>query len=388
MIAGLIALGWYGYLQWREGQVRLTFVGVAGGVPALELTAFPDRLTFTSPSPPPPFGELSLAAAVAGGDGKAMAHATLDGDLVPGRAVVRYRGEGVGAGIVFVELGKEFEPIQLTAPRTIRGRVVEPVGFWEFGWRCAGVRPVPAAEIIAMAGGEHGIEIGSTTADDEGRFELTGIAADVHPLSLRVRVLGFELQHVEAVPLTADDVDGSLDDPVLLAVQRTELLRGRVETPPGLDPSDLWVLARGLPGVQAQPERDGSFELDHLPPGVSPRLLVHGLGDFFGCPEITASRGTAALFRVVPAGVVRGRVVDRETSEPLAGALVFPGDAVAVRSDADGYFELVHVMPGAVEITAQYKQRLKRRRHYMRFGRVRVDVVGGEASEGVVIEVD
>lgn len=373
LIVALVALGLLGVREWRAGRVTLTFVRSDGAVPPLELTIYPDRLTFTAPSPPPPIGQLVL-------DGENSA--TLDGDLVPDRAVVRYRGDGVGAGIVFVELGGDPAPIELGAPRAVEGRVGEPIGFWSFGWRSAGLRPIADAEVIAMAGGERGIPVASTTSGEDGRFVLSGIGADVHPLSLRVRAAGYELAHL---PVPARDATA----PVVAAIQPTKVLRGLVRAPAAVDLTSLCVLARGLPGVQTSPAADGSFELDHLPPEAEPRLLVHGLGDFYGSSEVRADRDGSVRLDVLAAGVVRGRVVDGESGTPIAGALVFPGDATAVRSAADGTFELVQVLPGRVELTAQYEQReKKRRRKKVRFGRTRIEVRGGETLDGVVLTVD
>ncbi|MCA8951101.1 MAG: carboxypeptidase regulatory-like domain-containing protein [Planctomycetes bacterium] len=371
-IAGLIALAAFGVREWLAGRVTLTFVRSGGAVPALALTVFSDRLTFTSPSPPLPLGQVEVAS------GHSV---TLDRGLVPQRAVVRYAGDGVGTGVVFVELGRELAPIELVAPRAIRGRVGEPIGFWAFGWRCAGLRPVGGAEITAMAGGEHGIAIGTATADAEGNFELTGISPAAHPLSLRVRAPGHALAHV-AVP-------GAGGEPVVAALEPTRALHGDVATPADFDPTTLWVLARGLPGVQARPARDGSFTLDNLPPSAEPRLLLFGLGDHYGCREVRAGRDEPVRLEVVVAGVVRGRVVDRETGAPIGGALVFPDDAPAVRSRADGGFELTRVLPGTVELTAQYEQPIKgRRRGKQRLGRQQIEVRGGETLADIVLQLE
>ena len=273
-IAGLVALG---VRHWQAGRVTLTFVHATGAVPPLELTVFADRLTFTGPSPPAALGQRQVEGA----------SATLAGDLVPERAVVRYRGDGVGAGIVFVTLGDDIAPIELGPARTIRGSVVEPLGFWAFGWRPAGTRAVGGAEIIAMAGGEQGIEIARTVADENGDFVLPGIAAAVDALSLRVRAPGFELGHVDVSthrPRTSAD-----PDIVVAPVRRTKPVRGRVLGPDDVDLEGLWVLARGLPGVQVRPDADGTFELDHVPPRAQLRLLVHGLGPFFACADVRAA---------------------------------------------------------------------------------------------------
>ncbi len=371
-IAGLVALG---VRHWQAGRVTLTFVHATGAVPPLELTVFADRLTFTGPSPPAALGQRQVEGA----------SATLAGDLVPERAVVRYRGDGVGAGIVFVTLGDDIAPIELGPARTIRGSVVEPLGFWAFGWRPAGTRAVGGAEIIAMAGGEQGIEIARTVADENGDFVLPGIAAAVDALSLRVRAPGFELGHVDVSthrPRTSAD-----PDIVVAPVRRTKPVRGRVLGPDDVDLEGLWVLARGLPGVQVRPDADGTFELDHVPPRAQLRLLVHGLGPFFACADVRAEPGSVPELRIVPAGLVRGRVVDHETGEPIAGALVYAKNTATVRTDVHGHFELPHIEPGRVEVITQVETRTKKRRRQVRFGRADVDVRAGAEQAGVEIQV-
>lgn len=369
----MMALALWGFFEWRAGRVTINFTRVGGPVPDLELTVFPDQLSFMTPSPPLALGQVRIAS---GGS------ATFDSGLVPQRAVIRYRGAGIGTGVVFVELGKEIDAIALQPPRTVRGRVGEPAGFWSFGWRSGGLRPVADAEVVALAGGQHGVEVARTVALADGHFELSGISAAAHPLSLRVRAPGYAVNHV-AVPGNA------MGEHVVVAVEKTRRLRGKVDAPAGIDRTTLCVLARGLPGVQVFPNSDGSFVLDHLPPAVEPRLFVYGLGPLHGCAEVRAKRDADVLLTVVPAGVVRGTVTDKLTGEPLAGALVFAGDQPAVRSDADGKFELTQVLPGNVELTAQHrKRRPKRRDGPVRFGRARIELRGGETVDGVVVWID
>ncbi len=233
-----------------------------------------------------------------------------------------------------------------------------------------------------MAGGEHGIEVAAARADEQGRFQLTGIAPGLHPLSLRIRAESYALGHV-------DVVDRDDDRPVIAAVQPTTRLRGSITAPAAVDLTAVCVLVRGLPGVQVYPAANGAFVLDHLPPAVEPRLFLYGLDAFHACAEVRAQRDEEVALEVVEAAVVRGRVIDSQTKEPIAGALVFAGEAAAVRSDENGRFELIQVLPGAVELTAQYETPTKkRRRGRVRFGRMRVTPQGGETLDGIELLVD
>ncbi|MCA8976411.1 MAG: carboxypeptidase regulatory-like domain-containing protein [Planctomycetes bacterium] len=382
VVTALIALGalivWL-WSQWRAGHVTLTFSaaaiaeGVTGTLPDLQLTIFPDRLSYETPSPP-----IALASVDLNGD----LAATLDGSQVPGRAVVRYRGPDVGAGVVYVELGKPVPPIELERPRSIRGRVGEPIGFWCFGWRSSGMRPVADAEVIAMAGGEHGVALATARTDPDGNFVLTGVAASVRPLSVRVLAADHAITHVE-VPAAGDERE------VIAAVQSAPAVRGAISAPRDVDVQGLRILARGLPGVETSPGVDGSFVLEHIPPEFEPRLIVYGLGPFHSCREVRATRQGEVGLTVEPAGRVRGTVVDAFSGNLLVGAHVFAADGAATQTDADGAFELAHVLPGSIEITAQYEppRRPRRKPDPMRLGRGRVELAAGQTLEGIRIQV-
>jgi len=354
----------------EQARHRVTLVFERNGPAStpIELTFFPDRLAFAAPSPPLPLGECRV-------DGDSI---TLGRDLVPEQGVVRYRAEGFGAGYAYVRLGEPAPPLRLRPPATLRGRVGEPVAFWCYGWRCAGLRPVAGAEVLLMGGGEHGIEIVRTTTDADGRFELGGFDRGLDGLGLRVRAAGFELAHASLTTAEPEPV---------VAMQRGEVCRGALAAPAGVDPSRLLVLARGLPGVQAQPDAAGAFVLDHLPRDMTPRLIVAGLGPLWAHAPARANTKAPLRIEIVSAAVVRGRVLDSTSRAPLAGALVQCGEQAAVRSDGDGRYELPHQLPGDVEIEAQWDVVDPRRRRTSYFGRTAVRLTAGSTHESVDIEV-
>ncbi len=372
LIAGLLAFGAFrGWDAWRRSLTTFDAVHLAGGtVPELELTFFPDQLAFTTPSPPPPLGTARLPVA---------AKLTVGQDLVPGRAVVRYAGPGVGAGMVFVESGKPVT-IALEQPVALFGRVVERRRFWWLGWR-SGLVPVVGAEVIAMGGGEHGVPLGNATTGDDGSFELEGIAAGSGTVALRVLGPTHSILHV-AVDRKALEEGGPT-----IRLEPSPVRRGRLVFPPGLRPEDLLVLARGLPGVQARPDATGGFELRHVPADVEPRLLLVGLPDEFAYTPPPARFGHDTTVEVVRGGTVRGLVVDAVSRHPLAGAHVWCGDGAAIRAGGDGTFELRQVVPGSVEVVAQYTYQPKNRRAIVRRGRTAATLVAGETRTGIVIEV-
>jgi hypothetical protein len=361
-------------LQWWDGRrVTIAFTMPEGSPPtAVELTFLPDQLAFAAPSPPPPIGTLQLGAA---------SGVTVGGDLVPGQAAVRYAAKGYGTGFRFVRLGQPVPPIALRPGRTLRGRVGESIGFWAFGWRCAGLAPVVGAEVLALGGDEHGVVLGRAEVDGEGRFAVVDLDPGLEAVTLRVRATGFAIQHLR-VPCRVDE------PPPIVALQRTEPVRGRVALPPGVDPATLRVLARGLPGVEAVPAADGSFVLENVPPGLDPRLLLHGLAAPWTHAPARASRRQTVQIDVVAGAVLLGVVVDSLTKHPLAAALVFCGDDITVRADDRGRFELPRVLPGLVEIGAQIEIQVGRRRPTVRTGRQRVAATGGQTVDDIVVPID
>jgi hypothetical protein len=340
LCAGGAAAVWLVMRAHAASHATLAFENVAGGVPPLELTFFPERLAFTAPSPPPPIGDLRLDGA---------SSVTVAADLVPQRAVVRYRGPGIGTGYAHVELGAPLPPIKLRAPTPFAGRVGEPIGFWCFGWRCAGLQPVAGAEVVVMGGGEHGVPLASTATDADGRFVVEGVDASLEGLGLRVRAPGFALAHEPLGRVRAERTTYPV-----VALARARVCAGRVHAPPQLDLSRVHVLARGLPGVHTVPAADGHFVLDHVPLGVVPRVVLHGLPPTWTHDTVRVG-DTPLRIDVVPGAVVRGRVVDAETGRPLADALVWCGDHDPVRSGADGRYELARLLPGRVEIEAKWE---------------------------------
>jgi hypothetical protein len=365
----LAAVGaWHGWQYVLAHRVTITFVDVPPT--GVELSFFPDQLAFAAPSPPPPLGRLTLDAAAV----------TVGSELVPDQAVMRYRAPGVGTGYRHVRLGQLLPPIRLRAPASVRGRVVEPVGAWSYGWRCAELRPVAGAEVLVMGGGEHGVELAQARSDEHGTFVVDGFDDELDGLGLRVRAPGFAIEHLP-LPRT----DGAAADVPVVALVRTRPRAGRIVAPPGFDATSLRVLARGLPGVETVPAADGTFVLDHVPPSVSPRLLLYGLPATLA--HASARAEPDVRIELVAAAAVRGRVVDATTREPLGGAMVFCGDDHAVRADAHGRFEIGQLPPGPAVVDAKYHYHV-RRRLQSRSGSLSVDLRSGETLDDVVVPIE
>jgi hypothetical protein len=197
-----------------------------------------------------------------------------------------------------------------------------------------------------------------------------------------VRAQGFALAHQPLGPPGQEDSDYTV-----VALARARTCAGRVVAPPEVAPAQLRVLARGLPGVHTVPTADGHFVLDHIPLGLEPRLLVDGLPATWTHLPARAGRQGAVVIEIVAGAAVRGRVLDATTRAPLADALVWCGEQDAVRTDADGRYELQRQLPGAVAIEAKWELVEGRRRTSFP-GSAPVDLVAGREHDGVDVLVD
>lgn len=373
-VVAMGALAVVGHRSWAAGRVTLTFHVGDAARPAtpLQLTVFPDVSAVTAPSPPQALAELTLAADAA---------LTLTADEVSSHAVVRFRGDGIGAGCVHVQLGQPMPAIALQPPGIARGRVVAPTAVWLNGWRCAGLRPVADAEVTVMTGGGIGIDLGVARTAADGTFTIAGIDTTRDGLGLRVRAAGCALAHAALQPdgvgvLTAGDV----------ALEQGAQRQGLIAAPPGFDCGSLLVLARGLPGVQTRPAADGRFTLDHLPERTEPRLLLLGVPPTLAHREASAAANAPVRIELVQAAMVRGRVRSA-IGKPAAGALVWIGDQDAVRTDDDGCFELVSQLPGEVAVQAQWESTDGRRRRHKWLAARRLQLAPGATVDGVELVV-
>lgn len=340
LVAAASASSWLAYDYYCDSHVTLMFANGEQPVPPLELTFYPEQLAFTSPSPPPALGQHRI---------EDQASIIVGGDLVPGHGVVRYRGEGVGAGFAYVKLGQEPPTIQLRAPQSLRGRIGEPIGYWFMGWRCAGVRPVANAEVVIMGGGEHGVDLATTRTDVEGRFTLTGFDGELDALGLRVRAPGFVIVHEHV-----DSLEQHAGERAVIALTPAEPRRGKLEISDGIDASELRLLARGLPGADAVASADGTFTLDHVPNDLEARIVVHGMRDNWAQTPARTKRGKVVTVSVVAGATLEGQILDHQL-QPVAGALVWVGDESPVRADSSGKYRLVQVLPGEATVTAQFQ---------------------------------
>lgn len=338
LVAAVAAGSFVAYGAYADRHVTLVFANGSQPVPALELTFYPEQLAFNSPSPPPAIGEHRM---------QDQRDVVIGDDLVPGHAVVRYRGEGVGAGFAYVRLGKKHPTIQLRPPQTLTGRVGEPIGFWCMGWRCAGIRPVANAEVVVMGGGEHGIDLATARTDEDGRFTVSGFDSELDALGLRVRAPGYAIVHESLIGHREHQGERTI-----IAVTPAPIRRGKLELNVDLDPTSLRLLARGLPGIDAVPEADGTFVFDNMPADLEARIIVHGLPENYSQSRARTSLDGVAKVVVGKGAIVIGRVLDYQL-QPVAGALVWIGEETAISTDASGNYRITRALPGSCTVMAQ-----------------------------------
>jgi len=337
----IASASWFGYRAWKGSRTVVTFVGIGGApVPPLELQLFAEQLSFHQPSPPAPYATRKLDE----GD-----TCVFGSEEVDRSALLRYSGPGIGTGYASITRGRQAE-IRLAAPTQLQGRVGAIEGVFAMGLRTLGMQPVAGARVIGMGGGEHGLALCEAVTDADGRFALAGFSSDLGALFVRVLADGYSLASSNQFL----DPNASVVVPML----PTKKITGRVALPAGLDASRLRVLAKGLPGVEARIAADGAFSLDHVPPQLEPRLLVHGLPIGFTHAQVNAHAGQDGIaIAIVPDVVLRGRVVERMRQLPMSGAMVWhdcgPIGGVTVHADEDGRFEIRGAPPGEIVLRAQ-----------------------------------
>lgn len=382
----LAVLGYAGYLAFTgyvAGRCTIIFLPAPGGVvPPLQLTFYPLSDLLVAPSPMQPLGQRELTDTAA---------LTVDGELVPGTAVLRYAGEGVGTGNIVVQLGKP-ATVQLAPPRSLRGRAV--------CWRpslCLTSLPFQAlagARVLAMGGGARGVPIGEAVTDADGWFELAGLDSDMASVGLRVADDGYAIDNFD-VPVHVTEVESpELLRQNLLITVPTRPVRGRVILPPDLQPKDLRLVARALPGVDAPIGADGSFSLDMMPPGVRPKLLVYGLPAHYTHREVRGAAGEEHLrIEILPATTISGWVLDRNTRQPIGGADVWHGSGpmgmVGTTTAPDGTFTIGEVAPGEVRLSAQHRGKAPgSTEQFVRRGHRDLIVEAGVPKERIIVTVE
>ena len=255
------------------------------------------------------------------------------------------------------------QELNLTLPRrpdggSVRGTIVDADG-----------KPVERASVVNR--GPSSRDLRETTTDDRGRYRLDDVYKGPHGHDLFIKAKGFAPQHLEFTP-------GSREHPAelnvtLLAGHR---IRGRVvDEQGGALPGVRVYYARGnrFPGIdfggKTTTDAEGRFELDSLPAESPFAFSKDGYSEMED-ETLPLDGAEEIVVTMQSAGVIRGRVVDDRTGEPLSsftvrvtfspddpsgglsGARAFGGEKFATRDGTFRLGEFVRGMPLQVIVEA------------------------------------
>jgi len=113
------------------------------------------------------------------------------------------------------------------------------------------------------------------------------------------------------------------------------------------------VLDRGT-----RTDEEGHFAFQGLPPGkvsVAASAGGYAVSEARIVEVVAGSRNTDVVFELQREGIVQGRIVDDQTGNPIARALVvfrppYPAGARRARSTSDGKFRLKGISPGTISV--------------------------------------
>lgn len=164
---------------------------------------------------------------------------------------------------------------------------------------------------------------------------------------------------------------GTDDDSLDLTLSPAGLIRGRVicEAEPkavaGLEVlGDAYHRERGLRwGGKAETDNQGRFEIGELQPGPLEVRIKFAAGAEWQAPgqqvEVNSGETTEVEFKLARAHLLKGRVVDAQTGEPIEGVGIYISQTPAGRianpapTDQDGYYTLCSLPGRAVVYVAR-----------------------------------
>lgn len=223
--------------------------------------------------------------------------------------------------------------------------------------------PVAGATVRALRSlnGASSLERTART-DDEGRFELAGLAEGRYELRVDAKP--------EFVPLVEKEVEAPAGG-MTLELERAATIEGIVVADDGAPLEQLTVLARpadpraasASAGTPEIVDRDaGRFRIDGIAPGRVV-VLARARGRIAArSTEIDLAAGEAreGLLLTLERGglALTGRVVDRASRGGLAGATVTPLDAPeqATATATDGSFSIEGLAPGQLRVAAAHPE--------------------------------
>lgn len=221
--------------------------------------------------------------------------------------------------------------------------------------------PVAGAKVRALRSLNGGSSLERTaTSDEEGRFELGGLAEGRYELHSEAKP--------EFVPLVAEGIEAPAGG-LTLELERAATLEGSAIADDGAPLEQLTVVARpvnprapsshaGTPEVVDR--ESGRFRIEGIAPG---RFVVHArargrLAARSAELDLAAGERREGLVLTLERGglALSGRVVDRASRAGLSGATVTPLDAPeqATTTASDGSFSIEGLTAGQLRVAAAH----------------------------------
>ncbi|MEZ5967223.1 MAG: carboxypeptidase regulatory-like domain-containing protein [Planctomycetota bacterium] len=368
----LLLLVWLAVRFWPRSVAieAVGFLGASAQVDGLSFEVFPFDDSGGGDYPP-----RAVAARTLGGGAASLSR----DELGPAGVYLRADSPVHGVACTFVAPDRERIEFEFGAPRSLVGQVIDADG-----------KGVEGARVVVLPH-RYGPELGEGRTAADGTFAVPSLSSSASCYVARVLRTGFA-----AVDADVQLVEGS---PVTLTLTRSPPVRGRVVLPASVPTKELTVRAFRCPGVAATVESDGRFVLDSLPPpSVRVRLMVHGAPAELTHAVTYASAGDEGVeLTLVPGATLRGFVVTADHDQAVPGAFVHhvhgPAGGAGTYADSSGRFELGGLPPGRIRLDAFGAARRvvaapgEPASTQVPFGFVEVDVVEGQAQDGVVLRI-
>lgn len=249
----------------------------------------------------------------------------------------------------------EIGDLRLVPGHEVGGRVTDPAG-----------KPIPHARVAAIGVldlPQRPLEPPLPgVVDAQGQFRVSGLRASAYQLVVRADGYGSSVLRRVVAPAVG----------LRVTLRPLQVLTGRVVADDMPAPGATVDLAGSgvWPPIHTQTDAQGGFRFTGLREGIYELRAQRGRWVSAPAPAVDLLGGAApppVVLTLVEGTVVRGRVVDARTQEPIGGVRVTAGrDLLAVnprmaQTTRDGSFVLEPILPGDYRLTLTREEYLPRR---------------------------